>query len=61
MTPVITAAYDWSQFPVIADIGGGIGTQQLISILDATPSSKSILFDQPINRSTASRCGVNHP
>jgi hypothetical protein len=24
-TPAITAAYDWSHFPVIADIGGGIG------------------------------------
>jgi hypothetical protein len=46
MTPAITAAYDWSQFPVIADIGGGIGTQ-LISILDATPSSRGVLFDQP--------------
>jgi hypothetical protein len=31
---------------VIADIGGGIGTQ-LVSILDACPSSKGILFDQP--------------
>jgi hypothetical protein len=46
MTPAITAAFDWSQFPLIADIGGGIGTQ-LVSILDATPTSKGILFDQP--------------
>ena len=46
MTPAVTAAYEWSQFPVIADIGGGIGTQ-LVSILDASPSSKGILFDQP--------------
>jgi len=46
MTPAVTAAYKWSQFPVIADIGGGIGTQ-LVSILDASPSSKGILFDQP--------------
>jgi hypothetical protein len=46
MTPAVTAAYDWSQFPVIADIGGGIGTQ-LTSLLDASPSSKGILFDQP--------------
>lgn len=35
-------AYKWSQFPVIADIGG-IGTQ-LVSILDASPSSKGILL-----------------
>jgi hypothetical protein len=46
MTPVVTAAYKWNQFPVIADIGGGIGTQ-LLSILDASASSKGILFDKP--------------
>jgi O-methyltransferase domain len=46
MTPAITAAYDWSHFPVIADIGGGIGTQ-LVSILNAYPSCSGILFDQP--------------
>jgi len=46
MTPAVTAAYDWSQFGVIADIGGGIGTQ-LVSILDAPPSSMGVLVDQP--------------
>jgi hypothetical protein len=46
MTPAVTAAYEWSHFPLIADIGGGIGTQ-LVSILDASPSSRGILFDQP--------------
>ena len=46
MTPAVTAAYNWNQFPVIADIGGGVGTQ-LVSILDASPSSRGILFDQP--------------
>jgi O-methyltransferase domain/Dimerisation domain len=45
-TPMITAAYDWSRFPVIADIGGGIGTQ-LVDILNAHPSCRGILFDQP--------------
>ena len=45
MTPAVTASYDWSQFPVIADIGGGIGAM-LTSILDAHPSSRGILFDQ---------------
>ena len=45
MTPAVTAAYKWSRFPVIADIGGGIGTQ-LVSILEASPASKGILFDQ---------------
>ena len=46
MTPAVTASYDWSKFSVIADIGGGIGTQ-LSSILDAHPSCRGILFDQP--------------
>jgi hypothetical protein len=45
-TPVITAACDWSRFPVIADIGGGIGTQ-LIDILNAHASCRGILFDRP--------------
>jgi len=46
MTPAVTASYDWSQFPVIADIGGGIGAQ-LSNVLDAYPSCRGILFDQP--------------
>src|SRR5579862_9546709 len=46
LTPAVTAACDWGRFPVIADIGGGIGSQ-LIDILDAYPSSRGILFDQP--------------
>jgi O-methyltransferase domain len=27
ITPAVTASCDWSRFPVIADIAGGIGTQ----------------------------------
>jgi len=46
MTPAVTASFDWSRFPVIADIGGGIGTQ-LVDILDAHPPCRGILFDQP--------------
>ena len=46
MTPAVTASYEWSRFPVIADIGGGIGTQ-LVDILDASPSCRGILYDQP--------------
>lgn len=46
MTPAVTAAYDWGRFPVIADIGGGIGGQ-LVDILNAYPSCTGILFDQP--------------
>ena len=45
MTPAVTAAYEWGQFPVIADIGGGIGSQ-LVSILDVFPASEGILLDQ---------------
>jgi O-methyltransferase domain len=45
VTPAVTAAYNWRRFPVIADIGGGIGSQ-LVSILDAAPHSTGILFDQ---------------
>jgi hypothetical protein len=46
MTPAVTVSYDWSRFPVIADIGGGIGSQ-LLNILEARPSCRGILFDQP--------------
>jgi hypothetical protein len=46
MTPAVTAAYKWSRFPVIADIGGGIGTQ-LVDILEAHPGCRGVLFDQP--------------
>jgi hypothetical protein len=45
-TASVTAAYDWHKAPVIADIGGGIGTQ-LVSILDAHSDCKGILFDRP--------------
>ncbi len=52
MTPTVTAAYDWSRFPVIADIGGGIGAQ-LVDILDAHPKCRGVLFDQAEVVSTA--------
>jgi O-methyltransferase/methyltransferase family protein len=52
MTSTVTAAYDWSRFAVIADIGGGIGTQ-LVDILDAHPECRGVLFDQPEVVSTA--------
>src|SRR5215831_3211393 len=45
MTPAVTAACDWSRFPVIADVGGGIGTQ-LVDILNAHPKCRGVLFDQ---------------
>jgi hypothetical protein len=46
LTPAVTGAFDWGRFPLIADIGGGIGTQ-LVDILHAHPSCRGILFDQP--------------
>ena len=46
MTPAVTAAWDWTRFPLIADIGGGIGSQ-LVDILGTHTSGRGILFDQP--------------
>jgi hypothetical protein len=46
ISPAVAAAFDWSRLPVIADVGGGIGSQ-LTSILDAHPSCRGILFDLP--------------
>ena len=40
------AAYDFSKFKLIADIGGGRG-HLLQAILAACPGSKGVLFDQP--------------
>jgi hypothetical protein len=45
-TPAVTASYNWSRFPVIADIGGGIGSQ-LVDILDAHAACRGIAFDLP--------------
>lgn len=42
----ILAAYDFSSFPVIMDVGGGQGAL-LAEVLAATPGSRGILFDQP--------------
>jgi len=42
----IAKAFDWTEFPVIADIGGGTG-KQLTTILEQAPKSRGILFDQP--------------
>ena len=46
ISPAVAEAFDWSRYPVIADIGGGIGSQ-LSSILDSHPSCQGILFDLP--------------
>jgi hypothetical protein len=44
-SPEVARAYDWSRFPVIADIGGGIGGL-LVDILNAHPSCRGLLFDE---------------
>lgn len=42
----VVAAYDFGQFPTIIDVGGGHG-RLLAAILDAAPSARGVLFDQP--------------
>jgi hypothetical protein len=42
----VAAGYDFSQFGLIGDIGGGRG-HLIQAILAASPNSKGVLFDQP--------------
>lgn len=42
----VVAAYDFSGFRVIGDIGGGRG-HLLQAVLDRAPSARGVLFDQP--------------
>ena len=42
----VLAAYDFSRFATIADIGGGRG-HLLRAVLDATPAANGVLFDLP--------------
>jgi hypothetical protein len=42
----ITRTYDFSQFEVIADIGGGRG-HLIQAVIAATPTASGVLFDQP--------------
>lgn len=45
ISPVL-AAYDFSTFDTIGDIGGGLG-HLLKAILKSSPKSRGVLFDQP--------------
>jgi C-methyltransferase len=45
-TAAVLAAYDFSGFETIADIGGGRG-HLLRAVLDSAPGSRGILFDLP--------------
>jgi O-methyltransferase domain len=42
----LAAAYDFSRFRTLVDVGGGQG-KLLTTILKATPSLRGVLFDQP--------------
>jgi len=44
--PPVIAAYDFSGFGTIGDIGGGLG-HLLKAILKSSPKSRGVLFDQP--------------
>lgn len=44
--PPVIAAYDFSIFATIGDIGGGLG-HLLKAILSSAPNSRGVLFDQP--------------
>jgi hypothetical protein len=46
VTQAIVAAYDFSRFRMVADVGGGQGVL-LTGILKAYPATQGILFDQP--------------
>jgi hypothetical protein len=63
----VTAAYDFSRFGTVVDVGGGNGVL-LAGILAATPALRGVLFDQPhaverartmlAERGLAERCRV---
>ncbi|MHB9025479.1 MAG: methyltransferase [Armatimonadota bacterium] len=46
LTGAVLAAYDFSRFGVVADVGGGHGSL-LAAILNAHPAATGILFDLP--------------
>lgn len=45
-TAAVLSVYDFSQYKVIADVGGGTGSL-LASLLESAPKAKGILYDQP--------------
>jgi hypothetical protein len=47
MAPAVVAAYDFSSFGTIVDVGGGHGTL-LATVLQANPQAHGVLFDLPI-------------
>jgi hypothetical protein len=53
----VLAAYDFTPFPTVADIGGGRG-HLLTAVLDAAPSTTGVLFDLP---DVIASLDVSHP
>jgi SAM-dependent methyltransferase len=52
--PEVIAAYDFSQFGTLVDVGGGDGTL-LAAILESVPALRGILFDLPAGSAGAER------
>jgi hypothetical protein len=52
ITAAVVAAYDFSSFGTIADIGGGNGTL-IAAVLEANPEARGIVFDLPHVRDDA--------
>jgi hypothetical protein len=46
LTPAIVAAYDFSAFATLVDVGGGRG-HLLAAVLQANPRLRGVLFDRP--------------
>ena len=44
--PAVVSAYDFSAFQTLVDVGGGQGTL-LMTILEAHPALRGVLYDQP--------------
>ena len=53
----VAAAYDFSRFGSLVDVGGGNGTL-LTGILNANPELRGVLFDQP---HVVARASASHP
>jgi len=58
--PAVAAAYDFSKFQVLMDVGGGTGTL-LAAILKAHPGLRGILFDLPHVVEHARAAGILPP
>lgn len=52
VAPSLIAAYDFSRFPTIVDVGGGSGAL-IAAILEAAPGSRGVLFDTPAGLESA--------